>query len=239
MIGIYTIRNIQDNKRYIGQSVNIEKRFITHRSSLNKGSHFNKHLQYAWNKYGKEQFVFEVVEICEKCSLNDKETYWKDYYDPQTYNLGHTGNVGTVSQETRDKVSVSINKLINSMSDEERKLKYGHNKNVGKKRSEEVKLRISNTLRGKPSYIRSNETLRKQSLHNTFRRNIFQFNKEGKFLRAWPSITSCIRNNTELDQGAISACCKGTRISTKGYRFQYASDREIQLLELGYIPHIK
>ena len=236
MIGIYAIRNIKNNKRYIGQSLHIHKRFIQHKYSLDKQVHFNEHLQNAWNLYGADNFVFEVLEECNSCDLNDKETFWKLHFDPNTYNLGNTGNVGTTSLETRQKVSNTINEQMKCMSKEERIKKYGHKKNIGKIRSEEVKLRISNTLRGRPSYIRTEECRKKSSLHNTFRQPIFQYTREGVFLRAWPTITSCIKSNTELDQGAISSCCRLKQKTSKGYTFRYANNYDLRMLELGYIP---
>lgn len=54
--GIYCIRNKINNNKYIGQSVNIEKRFETHKHFLNKNSHHNRHLRRAWDKYGEHSF---------------------------------------------------------------------------------------------------------------------------------------------------------------------------------------
>lgn len=62
--GIYCIRNKINNNKYIGQSVNIEKRFETHKYFLNKNSHHNQHLQRAWNKYGKHNFEFSILKRC-------------------------------------------------------------------------------------------------------------------------------------------------------------------------------
>ena len=236
MIGIYAIRNLKDNKRYIGQSIHIDKRFSEHKAKLDKQQHYNNHLQSAWNKYGANNFVFEVLEECDSSILNDRETFWKLYFDPNTYNLGHTGNVNTVSEETRRKISQTINKRLNNMTKEERQKKFGHQKNVGKRCSEEVKLRISNSLRGRPSYIRSEECRKKSSLHNTFRQPIFQYTCDGKFIRAWPTITSCLKVNPQLDQGAISSCCRLHQKTSKGFTFRYASNNDLHLLELGYVP---
>ena len=55
--GIYQIRNIINNKIYIGQSLNIKTRFLQHKQALRKNRHPNQHLQNAWNKYGKSNAV--------------------------------------------------------------------------------------------------------------------------------------------------------------------------------------
>lgn len=80
--GIYMILNEKSNKVYIGQSVNINLRFIRHSSKLSCNKHENSHLQSAFNKYGKESFKFEILEIYEQNSilLTQAEQYWIDYF---------------------------------------------------------------------------------------------------------------------------------------------------------------
>lgn len=79
---------------YIGQSKNIETRWLRHKSCLNNDSHENSHLQYAWNKYGEENFEFTIIEECELEKLNEREVYWISVYDAMTkgYNLAEGGN---------------------------------------------------------------------------------------------------------------------------------------------------
>lgn len=59
---IYCIKNILNNKVYIGSSVNFNKRKNLHLHYLKNNKHHSNHLQKAWNKYGKENFVFEIIE---------------------------------------------------------------------------------------------------------------------------------------------------------------------------------
>jgi len=63
--GIYLIRNTHNGKVYVGRSVGVWKRWLSHRRSLREGTHKNPHLQAAWEKYGENTFVFEVVERVE------------------------------------------------------------------------------------------------------------------------------------------------------------------------------
>lgn len=72
-IGIYLIKNKNDGKFYIGSSLNIESRFLVHKSELRNKKHGNSYLQNAWNKYGEENFVFEILMECEKDSVRELE----------------------------------------------------------------------------------------------------------------------------------------------------------------------
>lgn len=73
MIGIYKITNKINNKIYIGQSNDIQRRFKEHQT---KGSTSQIPLDIAIKKYGKENFEFEILEECSLEELNDKETFW-------------------------------------------------------------------------------------------------------------------------------------------------------------------
>lgn len=76
--GIYKITCKVNKKTYIGQSVNIDSRWLSHKQALNNNTHKNKHLQRAWNKYGDSSFTFEVLEICDTKDLSEREIYWID-----------------------------------------------------------------------------------------------------------------------------------------------------------------
>lgn len=62
--GIYQIRNIINDKIYIGKSVNLNNRKSQHFLSLRKNIHKNFKLQGSVNKHGINNFVFEILEIC-------------------------------------------------------------------------------------------------------------------------------------------------------------------------------
>ena len=83
MIGIYRIVNKTNQKSYIGQSVNIKMRLGQHfRNAYNSNTHtYNYPVSRAIRKYGKENFDFEILEICDLENLTTKEQYWIDYYD--------------------------------------------------------------------------------------------------------------------------------------------------------------
>ena len=96
--GIYKITNIIDNKCYIGQSVNIYKRWKDHETRSQKE---NTPLYLAIRKYGLENFTFEIIEKVNKEGLNEREKYWIKYYN--SYNNGYNqtiGGDGAIKEET-------------------------------------------------------------------------------------------------------------------------------------------
>ena len=97
--GIYKIENKINGKVYIGQSVNIKKRFIEHRYrayDTKDEKTFGLYLYCAIRKYGKENFSFSIIEECSTEALNEKEIYWIRYYQSNQkeygYNLSDGGN---------------------------------------------------------------------------------------------------------------------------------------------------
>lgn len=62
MIVIYEIRNLINNKIYIGSTQDFKVRKRTHLNKLKKNIHPNPKLQNAYNKYGKENFTFNIIE---------------------------------------------------------------------------------------------------------------------------------------------------------------------------------
>lgn len=71
--GIYKILNTLTGDFYIGSSKRIEKRWKEHVNDLTKNKHCNPILQRAWNKYKKENFVFELIIECPPEKLLDIE----------------------------------------------------------------------------------------------------------------------------------------------------------------------
>ena len=113
--GIYKIVNKVDNKVYIGQSIDLKKRQKSHFNNLIKGTHQNIYLQNAFNKYGIDNFYFEIIEKCDKDELNNKEIYYINYYDSLSRNKGYNiqdgGNSSSPSLETKIKLMKSKSKI--------------------------------------------------------------------------------------------------------------------------------
>lgn len=100
MVGIYKITNLLNGKVYIGQSINIAQRWKDHRSRpFQKHKYDNSSLYRAIQKYGLDNFLFEVIEECSSEELNAKEQFWikqyKSYLTDFGYNLTMGGDAGS------------------------------------------------------------------------------------------------------------------------------------------------
>jgi len=90
--GIYIIKNLINQKVYIGQSVNIEERWIKHCAGY--GIMHNSAIDAAIKKYGKNNFSLEILELCNREELNNKEAYYANLYNsyaPNGYNINICG----------------------------------------------------------------------------------------------------------------------------------------------------
>lgn len=138
-IGIYRIVNTQNNHVYVGQTrQNFFRRYLHHQWKLKNGSHDNTYLQNAWNLYGAESFVFEVVEcVTNPDVLNDLEIAYIRRYRAigSCYNLSSGGG-------GRSGVQLS----------DEHKQKIGEKNRLnmmGRKATEETKRKMSAARKGK------------------------------------------------------------------------------------------
>lgn len=90
IMGIYKITNKANNKVYIGSSKDIQKRWKQHINTLKNKTHHSYHLQRAWNKYGDENFKFEIVEVVyNEDILTVKEQEWMDKTNCCDFKFGY------------------------------------------------------------------------------------------------------------------------------------------------------
>jgi len=159
--GVYGFRNMVDGKWYIGQSVNIEKRQKTHLLLLGSGRHSNLHFQNAFNKYGKSNFEFRILEEVLEAMLDVRECVWITYYQSAERNFGYNNDSGGKlnkrhSGETIRKMSASQRKRP-PISDETRK-KYSKAQK-GKRLSEKHKRKISEAGKGRVHSLESRKKI--------------------------------------------------------------------------------
>ena len=118
LCGIYCIENVINNKKYIGLSRDIYRRWLEHRSELNRGTHVNQYLQHSWNFYGEDVFKFYIVELCKPENLSDKERYYIDTYNTLSHQNGYNLTAGG-ENTARGKCVICLNSgvIYNSVKD--------------------------------------------------------------------------------------------------------------------------
>lgn len=96
--GIYVIRNLINNKIYIGSAINLNNRWFSHRNKLNNNNHVNRHLQSS-------------DETREKISSSNKGKK-HSVESKEKMSLSHKGKKR--SDETKEKIRLTIlNKKYN------------------------------------------------------------------------------------------------------------------------------
>lgn len=117
--GIYKIENIKNNKVYIGSSNNIKERWKRHIKDLKNDNHHSFHLQKAWNKYGEENFKFEIIEKCKKEDLLDKEQYYMDLYNSYNKKYGYNISMSAKRALLPEEMLYKLGKQRRKLSEEQ------------------------------------------------------------------------------------------------------------------------
>ena len=227
--GIYCIENITTNKKYIGQSIDINDRWRKHISELNHNSHHNDYLQKAWNKYGEDDFTFYILEYCEEKYLDDKEIYYINLYNTTDrkhgYNLKSGGQFNChLTEEIKSKISESNKKAYQNQElrdlrsanalkqwsnpEIKEKIMGSNNGMYGKHHTEESKQKMRDKKVGKRSFRRNTTPVFCEELNQRFD----DATKAGKRL--------------SLDGSAILKVCQGKRKTCGGYHWKFLNNRE-------------
>lgn len=192
--GIYCIKNIANNKCYIGSSKNIKKRLKEHWYALERKVHKNLHLQAAYNKYGSESFIFIGLEEVEDTELLiDVENWWLSNLEwDELYNIrpdASSSKGKIVSEETRRKLSLAAK---------------GRRR---ERKPKKVKPRV--------------ERVKKEIGHRA--KSILQIDKEtNEIIKHWNSMLE-VTKNLNIAGSSISDVCNHKRKTAGGFIWKFAS----------------
>lgn len=201
--GIYQVINSVNRKSYIGSTVDLKKREYAHFSRLRAFNHPNILLRRAFVKYG-DVFEFNILELCPKDKLLEREQYYLDSIYPE-YNINPTaGNSLGVRhrQETIEKIKVT---------------------QTGKRKTKSTKDRISLSNRGnksKTGQITPLDTRKKISQSLRGNKEIVQLSLDGKELGIWNSLQE-VQDSLGIHKSHVSKCCLKQRKTAGGYIWQY------------------
>ena len=130
--GIYCIENSRSGRKYFGSSKNVAGRLRSHRDALERSIHHNIQLQRSVNKYGIDLFKFYLIEETHFNTKQELFDYEQTFIDSNIngYNMAPANGGDILSNhpykdDIREKILQSHKKMIDSLSEEERKLKWG------------------------------------------------------------------------------------------------------------------
>lgn len=240
MIGIYKIENLINHRVYIGQSITIKNRLNHHRQMLNKNIHFCDHLQKSWNKYGENNFSFEILEECSKNELDSREEYWLNYYggfeSEQTYNQRGAGQeTHNVPEKTREKLrQANLGKKASKETIAKRVEKLKGHPYWGRKWTEEEKKRASEKRKGKINDVLKNmdrnDPFYRQRLSNALKgkKKSKEHSKHISEGRKGIVFSEEHKRNISLGKKGTSTCLKGGKKFEKDGIIKWARPEEIE-----------
>lgn len=165
MTGIYKITN-PNGKVYIGQSVDIEKRWQAH-----KQAKYDLPLYHSFRKYGINKHIFEVVEECKVNELNERERYYQQKYKVITDGLncvltGDENRSGYLPENIRKKIS---NTMLGYEFDEDRKRKVSRGvktyfENLSEEERKKIYGKSSRARKGQPGRKWTDEERKQASI---------------------------------------------------------------------------
>ena len=225
MIGIYKIIN-PNNKVYVGQSTNIKNRFI-HYKSLDKRQ---IKLYNSFQKYGIDNHQFEIIEECSEDILDERETYWGNYYNvlSEGLNCRLGKGRGICSEETKQKIGINNKgKGVKSI------IQYDLEGNIIKEwisaKEASRQLNIKNTdisscckngrNRTAGNFIwqfKSDNTSIVQLRKHKNSKEVCQYDLEGNFIKIWPNFITAGKE-LNIHPTGISQCCLGKLKKFKNY----------------------
>lgn len=208
---IYSFKNKENSKVYVGQTVNLIKRYKQHIAYSKKEKIVKSPKFYnALRKYGEQGFDFSVIDTIQvegmeelRNQLTIKEQFWIDYYD--SINNGYnTGNAGLAawtglkhSDETRRKMSIA-GKGRKHSEEHIAKIKAS---NVGKKRSDAQRLEMSEI----------------KSI------SVNQYTIDGIFVMTHSSAYAASLYLNVKNHYNIGRCCKGLRETACKFKWAYTN----------------
>ena len=239
MIGIYSITNSVNGKRYVGKSKNIKRRFYQHKYSMKKlnPKTTSSHLRNAVSKYGIDAFRFEILETIhtlDESLLSDLEVFYMDEFKTNDPNYGY--NLKRDSSTSCD-IRSEVRKKMSDNSKGELNANYGNKwtdeqkQNLSEKvianHKKGVYQHVYNAEHGKKSSDRwanytQNEIdkiMTKQSL-NSSKYNYIQMDMECNHIKTWASIREITSANPTYRRQGIYSCVNGYKGSHRGYKWE-------------------
>ena len=225
--GIYKCTCTANGRSYIGQAQDLSSRRKHHINDLNNNKHANSHLQRAWNKYGADNFQWEILELCHIENLNDREVYWIEVFDAFHNGFNMTMGGGGIrgykaTEDSKQKRRLKMLGEKNPMYGRTGKLNPAYGRNMsgenspsfGKHHTEESKEK------NRQSHLGKNNICSKAVICVETNELFWSMGEAGR--------------NKNCSDTTICKCCKGVKKTAGGYHWRYATQEEIEKLNEEY-----
>jgi group I intron endonuclease len=238
--GIYKITNIVNGKGYVGQSNNIKRRWMEHKTPAKRRGIV---LDRAFAKYGIDNFEFSVLEYCKKSLLDEREIYYIKKLAPEyNMNMGGSGNGGrSLSADVRSRLSIASKKHWLSKTEEERQKilslhligpKNGHAVSI------ETRQKISQKLKGR----KTSSWQKKRSSEVNSKLLIGNCRGNKKVVQIDPSSKRKIKIHDSIKSAAecvgvhpsgITAVLKKRQIRSGGFLWEFCNQWSVETIPEG------
>jgi group I intron endonuclease len=217
MIGIYKIIN-PENKIYIGQSINIERRFNEYKRIQKRSA--GRKIISSLKQYSPDRHIFEIIEECLVEQLHEREYYWKKFYKSVENGLNcdyFDNSGGPRSEETKRRISEGTKGKKRSETTKQKLRKpktEQHKQNISKAKqniSEETKRKISESKLGKK--------WSEEHIKNIIKGKqipVLQYDLAGNFIKEWEGVKIAALH-LGCDPTTITANLR--KITKKGYGY--------------------
>jgi group I intron endonuclease len=223
---IYKITCKDNNKVYIGQTIQpLEQRFYHHiDDAINKD--YNYAFANAIRKHGAENFEIEEIEKYTaknkqelKQKLDDAEKKYIERYNSYLEGYNSTlGGDGTLGSKLSKEHKLKISQAIKGRRHTEESIKKMRKVQKGKIISEETRKKISKTVKSKTTPEHLKKMVEASKKVNC--KQVAQYTLEGKLLEIYPSL-SVASIETGISKTGIGMNCNGQRNSAGGYCWRY------------------
>lgn len=224
-IGIYQIRNLKNSKCYVGSAaVSFLKRWSAHRRKLDTNQHENSKLQNAWNKYGANSFIFEILESVVR-PIDISNLQWKELILAREQYYLDTILFASAGDSRFDELGYNICRVAGNCLNKKHSNKTKHKMSLahsgraytlGHVLTEEHKKKISNATSGEnnPMFGRQHSYITKLKIRreNNSQAKLTIDNIRQIILDLSMGLTqSCIANKLGISQSTVSQIKNGQR----------------------------
>jgi group I intron endonuclease len=232
MQGIYFILNIVNHHLYVGSAKNFITRAQLHFNQLATGKHHSIYLQNAYNKYGRDNFKFAILELVpDREKLLKREQYWIDLLEPE-YNiakvagssLGIKRRPETLEKLRQSRLGAVRPQWVRDKISQNHKSKRWvtppvYSEESRKKMSDSQKrLYADGYVHPRKGVKESIETV--ESKRQRVKKPILQYSLSGEFIKEWASALDA-KQVLNIHNVNIGLCCNGKRKTAGGFIWKF------------------